>query len=332
MPRPRHCGSRSARRCARSCAAGTSAANARSVAARAGRRRSGRAEGPRPFARADLCGAGEGRQGRRPRRAGRVAAAAGRAGHRRGPWLRLSGPRPRRRRICPTWRAQQGVAAAPIRRSHHCGAAGHPCRAAGRAGARRPALRQHAGGDRALGRPQRRLRHQPDRLRLPAPRARRRSSSTWRCRRSRAATSSRRSRAASGSPRAGPSTQTASRRPTPSGAQGHDGAAWRRQGHGARAHGRASGGRADRRDFAADASSFLDDKGGPPGTGQLIVALDPAAFGGADAVARFGALAVTIEAQAGARLPGRRRLALREKARREGLPIADALLLEIENL
>jgi len=84
--------------------------------------------------------------------------------------------------------------------------------------------------------------------------------------------------------------------------------------------------------YAADASSFLDDKGGPPGTGQLIVALDPAAFGGADAVARFGDLAAMIEAQAGARLPGRRRLALREKARREGLPIADALLLEIENL
>src|SRR5215212_9235500 len=84
--------------------------------------------------------------------------------------------------------------------------------------------------------------------------------------------------------------------------------------------------------YAADASSFLDDKGGPPGTGQLIVALDPSAFGGADAVARFGALAAMIEAQAGARLPGRRRLALRAKARREGLPIADALLLEIENL
>src|ERR1051325_9220655 len=32
--------------------------------------------------------------------------------------------------------------------------------------------------------------------------------------------------------------------------------------------------------FAADASSFLDDRGPPPGTGQLIVAFDPAAFGG----------------------------------------------------
>jgi (2R)-3-sulfolactate dehydrogenase (NADP+) len=84
--------------------------------------------------------------------------------------------------------------------------------------------------------------------------------------------------------------------------------------------------------YAAEASSFLDDKGGPPGTGQLIIALDPAGFGGADAVARFGALAGMIEAQADARLPGRRRLALREKARREGLPVADVLLKEIEDL
>ena len=32
--------------------------------------------------------------------------------------------------------------------------------------------------------------------------------------------------------------------------------------------------------YAAEASSFLDDEGGPPGTGQLILALDPQAFGG----------------------------------------------------
>ena len=33
--------------------------------------------------------------------------------------------------------------------------------------------------------------------------------------------------------------------------------------------------------YAAEASSFLDAKGPPPGTGQLIVAFDPAALGGA---------------------------------------------------
>ena len=82
--------------------------------------------------------------------------------------------------------------------------------------------------------------------------------------------------------------------------------------------------------YAAEASSFLDAEGDPPATGQLVLALDPNAFGGV--IARFGALAAMIEAQAGARLPGRRRLALREKAAREGLPVADALLREIEEL
>ena len=81
--------------------------------------------------------------------------------------------------------------------------------------------------------------------------------------------------------------------------------------------------------FAADASSFLDAKGPPPGTGQLIVAFDPNAFG-SDAVTRFGVLAQSIETQQGARLPGVRRLKLREKAQAAGLTISDALLKEIE--
>src|SRR3954447_5544720 len=51
--------------------------------------------------------------------------------------------------------------------------------------------------------------------------------------------------------------------------------------------------------YAAEASSFLDAEGPPPGTGQLILALDPASFGGGDALARFGALGAAIEAQAG---------------------------------
>ena len=59
------------------------------------------------------------------------------------------------------------------------------------------------------------------------------------------------------------------------------------------------------------------------------MAFDPAAFG-SDAVARFGVLAQSIEAQQGARLPGMRRLAAREKAKAEGLTITDALMKEIE--
>jgi (2R)-3-sulfolactate dehydrogenase (NADP+) len=82
--------------------------------------------------------------------------------------------------------------------------------------------------------------------------------------------------------------------------------------------------------FAADASSFLDAEGPPPGTGQLLIAFDPSAFGGAGTVDRFAALAAAIESKAGARLPGARRLARREKAKRDGLAISEALLAEIE--
>jgi (2R)-3-sulfolactate dehydrogenase (NADP+) len=84
--------------------------------------------------------------------------------------------------------------------------------------------------------------------------------------------------------------------------------------------------------YAAEASSFLDAKGPPPGTGQLIIAFDPAGLGGADATGRFAALAAAIEAQAGARLPGARRLATRRKARTEGIALSDALVAEIEAL
>lgn len=82
--------------------------------------------------------------------------------------------------------------------------------------------------------------------------------------------------------------------------------------------------------FAAEASSFLDAKGPPPGTGQLIVAFDPAAFGGG--LNRFAALARSIEGQDGARLPGRRRMQLRRKAAAEGLSMSEALLAEIKAL
>ena len=79
--------------------------------------------------------------------------------------------------------------------------------------------------------------------------------------------------------------------------------------------------------FAADASSFLDAKGPPPGTGQLLVAFEPDAFGGT--FDHFAALATSIEVQPGARLPGARRLTAREKAKRDGVTVTDALLAEI---
>lgn len=84
--------------------------------------------------------------------------------------------------------------------------------------------------------------------------------------------------------------------------------------------------------YAADATSFLDDKGGPPGTGQLLIAFDPKMIGGPAAIAHFGRLASQITGQKGARLPGSRRISLREKAKRDGLSVAAALVAEIEAL
>lgn len=83
--------------------------------------------------------------------------------------------------------------------------------------------------------------------------------------------------------------------------------------------------------FAAEATSFLDAEGDPPGTGQLIIAIDAEAFV-TGAQARFAQLAGAIEAQDGARLPGARRLALRTRAAEEGLVLPDALVAEIETL
>jgi (2R)-3-sulfolactate dehydrogenase (NADP+) len=82
--------------------------------------------------------------------------------------------------------------------------------------------------------------------------------------------------------------------------------------------------------YAAEASSFLDAEGPPPGTGQLIVALDADAFGAARD--RFARLAAAVAAEPGARLPGSRRLVARAKARRDGLAVSEALLAEIEAL
>jgi (2R)-3-sulfolactate dehydrogenase (NADP+) len=79
--------------------------------------------------------------------------------------------------------------------------------------------------------------------------------------------------------------------------------------------------------FAFEASTFLDDKGGPPRTGQLILAIDPAGFGHGAFAERMATLAKAIESQPGARLSGMRRIALRERAAKEGI-IFPGLLLE----
>jgi (2R)-3-sulfolactate dehydrogenase (NADP+) len=73
--------------------------------------------------------------------------------------------------------------------------------------------------------------------------------------------------------------------------------------------------------FAFNASSFLDAKGPAPGTGQLLLALAPAAVGGS--LVHLTALFDEIAAEPGARLPGARRFATRREAERLGIAVQE---------
>jgi (2R)-3-sulfolactate dehydrogenase (NADP+) len=84
--------------------------------------------------------------------------------------------------------------------------------------------------------------------------------------------------------------------------------------------------------FATEASPFLNAEGPPPGTGQLIIAIDPELVGGENAVRRFAEFAGVVEAEPGARLPGARRRESGARAEREGLAVDARLLDEIARL
>ncbi len=64
--------------------------------------------------------------------------------------------------------------------------------------------------------------------------------------------------------------------------------------------------------FSFEASSFGDCEGGPPRTGQLVIALQPALFS-PDFVTRTQALFEALQREPGVRLPGARRLAARQR-------------------
>lgn len=81
--------------------------------------------------------------------------------------------------------------------------------------------------------------------------------------------------------------------------------------------------------LSAEASPFSGTAGGPPGTGQFFIGIDPAAHAGAGFAAAMDRLAAAIEAQEGARLPGSRRAANRRRIEAEGVRVDDALLARI---
>lgn len=80
--------------------------------------------------------------------------------------------------------------------------------------------------------------------------------------------------------------------------------------------------------YGFEATSYFDADGAPPGTGQTIIAIDPTAFG-PGAGGRFALLAGLIEETDGARLPGRRRQAIRQERREQGIEVDDALMKQI---
>lgn len=83
--------------------------------------------------------------------------------------------------------------------------------------------------------------------------------------------------------------------------------------------------------FAFEASSFFDTKGGPPGVGQLLIAIDPDAFAGREIfLDRVGVLASAFTDNGTARLPGSRRLALRAAVQERGVPVDPETLKALE--
>lgn len=84
--------------------------------------------------------------------------------------------------------------------------------------------------------------------------------------------------------------------------------------------------------LSTEASPFSGTKGGPPGTGQFFIAIDPDAFGGPAFGASVARLCTSITEQDGARLPGGRRRDNRSRIEAEGVKVDDALLRRIESL
>jgi len=78
-----------------------------------------------------------------------------------------------------------------------------------------------------------------------------------------------------------------------------------------------------------DASPFSGTKGGPPRTGQMFIAIDPAASSRGLFADRITRLVAAIRAQPGARLPGDGRAAARARARREGVAVSTETLRRI---
>ncbi len=77
--------------------------------------------------------------------------------------------------------------------------------------------------------------------------------------------------------------------------------------------------------FSHQADSFVGDDGGPPGTGQFFLAIDPGPLGGGDFTRRVDGLCALILDEPGVQLPGDKRLANLKKTGDGPLSITTAL-------
>ena len=82
--------------------------------------------------------------------------------------------------------------------------------------------------------------------------------------------------------------------------------------------------------FGFEASSFFVDEGNQPRIGQVFIVIDPGALAGGDSyLDRIEVLVAEMLKDAGVRLPGARREALRRKADAEGIEVSDAVLASL---
>jgi len=83
--------------------------------------------------------------------------------------------------------------------------------------------------------------------------------------------------------------------------------------------------------FGYEASSFFDDKGGPPRVGQFLLGFRPGPLSGDSYYTRIEELLQAVLEQPGTRIPGARRAGIRELAERNGVDVPDDLLAWVES-
>lgn len=78
--------------------------------------------------------------------------------------------------------------------------------------------------------------------------------------------------------------------------------------------------------LSSEATSFFDGEGDPPGVGQLLIVIDPGAFGGPAVAEKIGRLIDAINAEEGVRVPGSNKHARRAAAESSGILLSRSML------